>query len=174
MIRPATPADAAAIAAIWAPIIRDTAYTFTDVVKSAADIVELITARAAAGHPFFVAEQAETVLGFATYAQFRSGPGYAHCMEHSVILAAHARRQGVGRALMTALTQHATAAGHAMLIGGISGANPVAIEFHTALGFIEVGRVLHAGWKFGQYHDLILMQKKLPPPDGQTAARDLD
>ncbi len=45
------------------------------------------------------------------------------------------------------------------LVGGISGENPRAIAFHAARGFAEVGRVPRAGWKFGRWLDLVLMQR---------------
>jgi L-amino acid N-acyltransferase YncA len=56
MIRDARPTDAAAIAAIWNPIIRDTDITFNPVEKTEAEIAALIADRQAAGHAFLVAE----------------------------------------------------------------------------------------------------------------------
>ena len=41
MIRPAVPADAPAIAAIWNPMIRDTLVTFDSVEKTEAEIAAL-------------------------------------------------------------------------------------------------------------------------------------
>jgi len=167
-IRAATPSDAAGIAAIWNPVIRDTAFTFTDQPKSTDEIAALIQARSNAGLGFLVAVD-NGVLGFATYSQFRAGPGYAGCMEHSILLAPVAQGTGLGRRLMTALEQHAKACGHRMLIGGVSGSNPKGIGFHAALGYAQVGRIPDAGHKQGRYHDLVLMQKILKAKDGQTA-----
>ena len=95
MIRPASPADAAGIAEIWNPIIRDTLVTFNAAEKSLPEIAAMVTDRQAAGHGFFVAEAAGGITGFATYAQFRGGIGYAHTMEHTVLLAGHARGRGL-------------------------------------------------------------------------------
>lgn len=161
MIRPARDTDAAAIAAIWNPIIRDTVVTFTPVEKSEADIVEVLAARKSAGQPFLVAEAEGEVLGFATYFQFRSGPGYARTMEHSVNLSPHARGRGLGRALMQMLEREARAQGVHVLIGAISATNTDSLRFHETLGFAEGGRLQAVGWKFGRFHDLVLMQKQL-------------
>lgn len=161
MIRQAVAGDAGAIAAIWNPIIRDTVVTFNPVEKTAPEIAALIAARAAEGHPFLLAEDAGTILGFATYFQFRGGLGYACSMEHSINLAPAARGRGLGRALMAALEEHARGRGMRMLIGAITASNTESLTFHKALGFVEVGRLPDAGWKFDRYHDLVLMQKRL-------------
>lgn len=157
MIRTASAQDAAAITAFWNPVIRDTAITFTPLEKTPAAVAALIAEREA----FLVAAERGVVLGFASYAQFRAGPGYAHSQEHTIILAPEARGRGVGRALMTALEARARAAGHHALIGGVSGSNPEGVAFHAAVGFREVGRLPEVGWKLGRWHDLVLMLKIL-------------
>ncbi len=156
MIRLAQPGDAPAIATIWNGIIRDTAATFTTAERSPAGIVGLI-----ARQPTFVAAPEARVLGFATYFQFRGGPGYAHTMEHTVHLDHTARGHGLGRALMGALETHAHDAGVHSLFAAISGENADGIAFHTRLGYRETARLGEVGWKFGRWHDLVLMQKFL-------------
>ncbi|MDU8913237.1 N-acetyltransferase family protein [Aestuariicoccus sp. MJ-SS9] len=158
IVRPARAGDAAAIAAIWNPIIDDTAITFTTAPKTEAGIAADVAARGAA---FQVAETDGTAIGFATYFPFRGGPGYARTMEHSVMLAPEARGQGAGRALMTALEAVARDAGIHSLIGGVSGENPEGVAFHERLGFKEIARLPEVGFKFGRWMDLVLMQKML-------------
>ena len=153
MIRRARASDAAAIAGIWNPIIRDTTITFNSREKSALEIEALIQA-----HPVWITDAQD---GFALYAPFRSGPGYARTMEHSIHLHPDARGRGIGRSLMAVLEPHAKAAGHHSLIAGIGCENTTAIAFHTRLGFDQVGHIPQAGWKFQRWHDLVLMQKFL-------------
>ena len=160
-LRDATSADAAAIAGIWNPIIRDTVITFNPLERSPAEIATMITARQQDGRAFLVAEEHGTCLGFASYDQFRPGPGNARSMEHTINLAPAARGKGVGRALLTALEDHACSAGHHLMIAAISGSNDGSIAFHAAQGYAHVGTLRELGWKFGVYHDLILMQKFL-------------
>jgi phosphinothricin acetyltransferase len=157
MIRPALPQDAPAIAEIWNRVIRETTQTFTTVEKSADDIAT----RIAQGAPWWVAEDKRQVLGHATYGPFRSGPGYAQTMEHSIHLADGAKGKGLGRALMATLEGHARTAGIHVMVAGISGDNAAGLAFHTALGYAEVGRMPEVGQKWGQRLHLVLMQKIL-------------
>lgn len=161
MIRAALPEDAAEIAAIWNPIIRDTLVTFTTQEKSEADLASLIAEKSASGQSFLVFEEADKVIGFSTYGPFRTGPGYKYTAEHSVILAPSARGQGVGKALLTKLEKHAKCAGIHQMISGVSSANPEAIRFHEAIGYEHVATLPEVGRKFDQWLDLVLMQKRL-------------
>lgn len=161
MIRPARPDDAPAILEFWNPVIRDTLVTFHATEKTEAELRETIAAKPLAGHAFFVAEEDGAILGFASYGQFRAGPGYAKAMEHTIILSPAARGKGVGRALMAAIEDHARAQGYHTMVAAVSGGNPQGRAFHAALGYREAGILPDSGWKFGRYWDLVLMQKVL-------------
>lgn len=161
MIRNGTPADAPGIAAIWNPVIRDTAITFNALEKTDTEIADMIEDRRASGHAFLVADVAGEIAGFATYAQFRGGIGYARTMEHTILLSPNAYGRGLGRALLTALETHAHAAGVTSLIAGISGENAAGRAFHARMGFAEVAILQRTGYKFGREMDLVLMQKFL-------------
>lgn len=160
-IRPATAADAAAICAIWNPIIRDTVITFNPVERDTAAIAQMIATRQAGPGAFVVAEEAGRLLGFASYAQFRGGLGYARCMEHTINLSPAARGRGLGAKLMAVIEDHARAAGHHIMVAAITGSNDGSVRFHAAHGYVHVGTMPQVGWKFGRYHDLVLMQKTL-------------
>lgn len=156
-IRELEAGDLGAVADIWNPLIRETAVTFTSEEKTQ----EALAAWLSAGPPRLAAESEGRLLGFACWGAFRGGPGYARIAEHTVLLAGGARGRGVGRALMAALEDRARSEGLGSLVGGISGENAPALAFHAALGFEEVGRIPRAGWKFGRWMDLVLMQKLL-------------
>lgn len=166
MIRAARPEDAASIAAIWNPIIRDTTITFWPTDRSEAEIAAMIATRHADGHAFLVAESGMRITGFASYGQFRGGPGYAHSLEHTVHVAPDMRGSGTGRALMAALTEHARAGGARIMVGAVTASNSGSLAFHRRCGFTEWGRIPVAGWKFGRFHDLVLMGRDLADPEG--------
>ncbi len=157
-IRPAQGDDAAEIAAIWNDVIDNTAFTFTTERKSPEQLTRDIAAR---GRAFQVATDGTRLLGFATYFQFRGGPGYAHTMEHSIQLRPDARGLGAGRALMAAIEAHARANGVHSMWAGVSGENPSGVAFHAALGYAHIATLPQVGRKFDRWMDLVLMQKIL-------------
>ena len=89
--------------------------TFNAVEKTEADMQAMI-----AGRDCFLVYVNNGLQGFATYSQFRSGIGYATCMEHTVILSPTARGMGAGRALLAGVEAHAKAAGAHQMIAGVS------------------------------------------------------
>lgn len=151
-VRAAQEADYPAVAALWNHFIRHTLQTFTTEEKTVDGLARLLR--------IFVAEDSG-VLGFACYFPFRSGPGYARSIEHSVYVAPEAQGRGAGNALMEVLEQDAASYGYHTLIAGISGANPGGVAFHEKRGFAHVGRLPEVGFKEGRYLDLVLMQKIL-------------
>lgn len=157
-IRPATDPDAAAIAAIWNHYIRDTIVTFNSREKTEADIAAAI---ADPNTPVYVAEHAGGIAGFATYSDFRRGVGYAYTKEHTVMLAPDAAGQGLGRALLAEIERHAARENIHSLFAGVSAENADGVAFHKACGYAEVARLSGVGWKFGRWHDLVLLQKFL-------------
>ena len=82
-------------------------------------------------------------------------------MEHTVILSARAQGRGVGRALMSAIEDHARASGVHVMMAGVSAENPDGVAFHKAVGYAQVARIPQVGRKFGRWMDLVLLQKLL-------------
>ncbi len=160
IIRTATKADAAQIADLWNRMIRDTLLTFTTEEKTVQAVAQLIALRIGA---FWVADVGG-VDGFVTFGPFRGGPGYSATVEHSIVLGSRAQGKGIGRALMQQAMAQAHTQGHHIMVAAISSANPAAVKFHTALGFVQTGQMPQVGRKAGQWLDLILMQKTLGAP----------
>ncbi|TCL08899.1 phosphinothricin acetyltransferase [Shimia isoporae] len=158
IIRTARIGDAAGVAVIWNHEIREGVTTFTTAEKTEMGLDADIADR---GDAFLVAEEAGELLGFATFFQFRGGPGYAHTMEYTIHLAPRARGKGAGRQLLSALEDRARAADVHILVAGISGENAAGVAFHERMGFEHVGRMPEVGRKFDRWMDLVLMQKVL-------------
>lgn len=161
IIRHAHRDDAGAVAAIWNPQIRETAFTFDHLEYPVDAVAEMIESRQSAGLVWVVAQENDTVTGFATYAPFREGEGYARTMEHSIFLDPEAAGEGLGELLMEALVHEARARSVHSLIACVTGENAVGLKFHRDQGFEVVGSIPEAGWKFGRWMDLQILQRRL-------------
>ncbi|OUS37022.1 GNAT family N-acetyltransferase [Rhodobacterales bacterium 56_14_T64] len=159
IIRAATAQDAEAICEIANWVIRDTLITFTTEEKTPEQLRAVIAEK---GEDYLVAELDGQVVGHAYYGDFRAGPGYRYSVEHTVHLSPAVNGRGIGRALMSALEQRAVLGGKHVMVAGISSANPDGMDFHAAIGFVEVGCLPEVGYKNGQWLDTVLMQKILP------------
>jgi len=159
LIRPARSSDLPAVQDMWNAMIRDTTATFTTLLKTPPEMAALLEGRPEA---FLVAEIEGACAGFITWGAFRSGPGYAHTAEHSIITTQQGR--GIGRALLQAALDRARAQGIHVMIAGIGGENASAVAFHTRLGFAKSGQLPQVGYKAGRWHDLILMSKIIGRP----------
>ncbi len=155
MIRPATPTDVPAVAAIWNAAIRDTTITFNPVEKSNAEVAQLTA------QDTLVWEENGETLGFARFFQFRGGEGYKYTVEHTIMLHPKGHGRGGGRALMTALCIAAKKKGMHTMFAGCSAENAEAVTFHARCGFETVATLPEVGFKFGRWIDLVLMQKHL-------------
>ena len=112
-----------------------------------------------AGQAALIAEQGQSIVGWASYGLFRTGEGYGRTMEHSVHVKTAQRRSGIGRQLITRLLAQADDAGVHAMIGAIESTNTASIALHTEFEFVEVGRLPEIGWKFDRWLSLVLMQR---------------
>ena len=161
-IRPARIADAAALAAIYAPHVLEGTATFETEPPDAAEMAARLARVTGAGWPWLVAEIGGVPMGYAYLTQLRERAAYRHSGETSIYLDARFHRRGVGRALLAALSEAARAADVRELFAviGDSG-NAASIGLHAALGFEQVGVLRRAGFKFGRWLDVVWMQKSL-------------
>jgi phosphinothricin acetyltransferase len=160
-VRDAIPDDAAAILGIYNFAALNTTAVWTDGPSDLESRRAWIGARQEAGYPVLVATRAGEVVGFASFGDFRPWPGYRHTVENSVYVDERHHRLGIGRGLMDALIDRATAMRKHTMIAGIEAANAASIALHASVGFAEVGRMGEVGCKFGRWLDLVFMQKHL-------------
>jgi L-amino acid N-acyltransferase YncA len=161
-IRPATPDDAAAIAAIYAHYVEHSVATFDVAAPDPAWWTAKIADLQAAGWPFLVAEDDGEPAGFAYVAPWRVKPAYRQTVEDTIYLAPGRTGRGIGRALMGELLDRARAAGARQVIAVVAdGGDPSSVALHGAFGFAEVGRLRAVGFKHGRWLDTILLQADL-------------
>ncbi|MCP2264229.1 GNAT family N-acetyltransferase [Promicromonospora thailandica] len=162
-IRPATVADAAACADIYGYYVRHTHVSFEAEPPDAAEMARRITAYSAS-HAWLVAEgDPGDVVGFAYGSPYSPREAYRWAVETSVYLEAGRRRTGAGRALYEALLGRLAGRGFRRAVAGLALPNDASRGLHAALGFEEVGTLHRIGWKHGQWHDVLRLQKDLAP-----------
>ncbi len=150
-IRPATVADAAACARIYAPHVQGSATSFEAVPPDAAELARRIHT-IGASWPWLVAEEQGEVLGYAYAGPFRDRAAYDWTCESTVYVGAP--RRGLGRALMQTLIQDLRERGYCTVVAGITLPNDASVGLHEALGFAPAGRMPRVGWKLGRLHDV--------------------
>ena len=165
LIRIATPEDADACAAIYAPYVTDTAITFETEVPTS----EEMAGRIATAIAWVVAEDEGRVTGYAYAGRFHPRAAYRWACEVSVYLEPGRRRTGAGRALYDVLLRDLADRGYRMAIAGMTLPNPASEGLHRALGFEPVGTYRDIGYKFGAWHDVAWTQKTLATPDAPPA-----
>ena len=161
-VRDATEADLPGILAIYNEVIATSTAVFSDLPVTLEDRRAWFTARVGQGYPVLVAvEDDGSVLGFASFGDFRAWPGYRHTVEHSVHVRADARGHGIGGALIPPLLGRAADLGKHVVVAGIDAANAGSIRMHERLGFERAGHLREVGRKFDRWLDLALMQRLL-------------
>lgn len=164
-IRAATPADAGAIAAIYAPHVLSGTASFE---TEAPDARTMRTRMAASEglYPWIVATNGESeagggVLAYAYATRFRERPAYRYVVETSIYVSGTAQRQGAGRLLYEALIDTLRAQGFTQAIGAIALPNEGSITLHEAVGFRRAGVYREVGFKHGRWIDVGLWQCEL-------------
>jgi phosphinothricin acetyltransferase len=161
-IRPARDDDVPPIQAIYAHHVLNGTGTFDEIPPSVDDMLEKLRHVRDEGGLFLVAEDASGLLGYAYYTQFRDRSAYRYCVEDSIYVRDNVRGQGVGKALVGALIEAATAKGLRQMVAVIGDSENIgSIGVHASLGFQRVGLLKSAGVKFGRWLDVVYMQRAL-------------
>ena len=165
-IAPAMPADAPALAAIYAHHVRHGTASYEIEPPDAAEMAARLAKVQDSGWPWLVARGADsTVLGYAYASQFRDRAAYRFAAEDSIYVRDDARGQGIGSALLGALVTACEEAGFRQLFAVIGGAEPASAALHARHGFVETGRMRAIGRKHGRWLDTLYMQRALGPGD---------
>ena len=101
-IRTATPADAAVVAAIYAPYVSDTAISF-EVVPPSADEMRRRIETTLERYPWLICEEDGVVLGYAYASVHHAREAYQWSVGTAIYVDGSRHRKGVGRRLYSAL-----------------------------------------------------------------------
>ena len=158
--RLATPADAAAIAAIYNEGIADRVATFETEPRTpeqlSAQLVDKVDR-----FPTVVVERDSQVVAWASAGPYRNRPAYAGVAEHSVYVARAARGTGAGRAALEAFCQAYAERGFWKIVSRIFPENVASLGLHEQCGFRVVGVYHRHGKLDGQWRDCVIVERLL-------------
>jgi phosphinothricin acetyltransferase len=160
VVRRATPDDAVACQAIYAPYVRDTVISLEMDPPSVPEVQDRME-RSLETHDWLVLEDDLGIRGYAYGSAYRSRAAYRWACEVSVYVETGRRRTGAGRVLYEALFPRLVDRGYLTALAGMTLPNAASEGLHRSLGFEDVGTWRRIGWKFGAWHDVLWMQRRL-------------
>jgi phosphinothricin acetyltransferase len=168
-IRLATVADAAEIASIYSHFVLNTPVSFESEAPDATEMARRIET-VLEQYPWLVCDFDDEIAAYAYASQHRPRFHYQWSVDMSVYVHESFRRQGLGRALYTALLSIVPLQGYVSAFAGITLPNAGSVALHEAMGFTPVGIYKNVGYKLGKWHDVGWWQRSLasPPANPQS------
>ena len=164
-IRLAKKSDAAALLAIYAPYVENTAITFEYEVPTIEDFANRIE-KTLGKYPYLVAEEDGLILGYAYTSTYYARAAYDWAVELSVYVSQDARGKGVGIKLYDELEGLLDQMGYMHFLACISLPNEDSLAFHAKRGYQQVAHFPKIGYKFERWHDIVWLQKSLEKQAG--------
>lgn len=163
-IRDATADDVEQIQRIYAHHVLYSTATFEEVPPAPDEMLARLEKVRDHGLPWLVAEEAGRIVGYCYAAPYRPRPAYRYTIEDSIYLADGQSGKGYGHDLLAALIGRCEEGPWRQMIAVIAGTqNQGSIALHRKLGFAHVGTQPDTGYKFGQWIDVVFMQRALGP-----------
>ncbi|MCR5189782.1 MAG: GNAT family N-acetyltransferase [Treponema sp.] len=167
-IRPVQIEDAQSLLSIYKPYVENTAVSFECQVPDLQEFTERIKA-ISSRYPYLVLCKNDEVLGYAYASVFHARSAYDKSVELSIYIHRDFHGMGFGRLLYQALEKELSLRGFAVMYACIaaSSRNPdknltdASIKFHEKMGFTNVGYFQNCAIKFGNWYNMVYMQKNL-------------
>ena len=184
-LRFASPADAEALVAIYAPYIRKTAITYEYEIPSVEEFARRIETYSAK-YPYLVAEINGIPVGYAYACPLGSRPAFDWSVETAIYIREDCKGMGIGQLLYEKLEAILKIMGIRTMTAAVASVERedpyltnASIAFHLRMGFTPVGTFHHAGCKFGRWYDLTWLEKAIgtydtQPPHPRTVHEVMD
>jgi phosphinothricin acetyltransferase len=131
LIRPATLDDIKDITPIYQEAVQYGTASWELEPPDVSEMTRRFTALTEAGYPYIVAENEDSIKGYAYAGSYRPRAAYRFTVENSIYVATDAHGHGIGRALMSSLIEACTAAGFRQMMAVIGdSSNAASIALH--------------------------------------------
>jgi len=111
-------------------------------------------------HSRLIANDGDSVVGWAALSSVSARRVYAGVAEVSVYVATSAQGKGIGKLLLTELIRQSEQNGIWTLQAGIFPENASSLALHKSRGFREVGRREKVGQLSGKWRDTVLLERR--------------
>jgi phosphinothricin acetyltransferase len=162
-----------ALAAIYRPYVEGTAITFEYEVPTTDEFRSRIS-HTLERYPYLVATDREDpgrILGYAYAGMYYGRAAYAWSAETSIYVDRAQRAKGIGRALYAGLEEKLSQMGIQNMYACITALpedrtedpylGDASIRFHERLGYALCARFARCGYKFGQWYDVVWMERMI-------------
>ncbi len=167
MVRVARTEDAAAVAQIYAPYVRETTISFEEAAPTIPEMESRIDTTLKT-LPWLVIEKESEVVGFAYAAPHRPRAGYRWSVDTAVYLHPDHVGNGHGRALYEALFPILVRQRYTAAYAGVALPNDASVELHEAMGFTPIGVLLWRGLQTREVGRCRLVDPRPRSPAGPT------
>jgi len=157
-IRRANIDDIQSITNVYNEAIRDTVATFDTEEKTIDEQVKWFNDHGSK-NPIIVIEEDSCIIGWAALSKYSTKCAYSDFAEISLYIQSDKQGKGIGKKLIEKIVDEGEKAGLHALIARITEGNKISIHLHESVGFIHVGVLREAGFKFGKRLDVYLMEK---------------
>ena len=165
-VRPATPEDLPGIHSIYSHHVMHGLASFEEEPPSVDEMRRRFDEVRQRNLPYLAADFGGSLIGYGYCAPYRSRSAYRYSLEDSIYVRPGSEGRGVGGALLRELVGRCEGLGYRSIIAVIGdSANAASINLHAACGFLRVGTLRSAGFKFGRWVDSVLMQRMLGAGD---------
>jgi L-amino acid N-acyltransferase YncA len=160
-VRAVIESDAEAVAGIYNHYVTRTIVTFEENTLSPSEIYQRAREVQSSSLPWFVAEQAGEIVGFAYASKWKGRCAYRFSTEVTVYVNPDHVGYGIGSRLYSQLLPALKDREIHVAIGGIALPNEVSISFHEKFGFTKVAHFKEVGFKFNRWIDVGYWQRIL-------------
>ena len=161
-IRDVLSEDAERIQEIYSPYVADTTISFEITVPNKLEMKRRIEKALSNEFPYIVAEnETGTVVGYAYADKFGEREAYRYSFIVSIYLDMEVRSRGIGQKLYDELEKRMKKMGIVQVLSAITGKNKKSLRFHEKNGFTKIGHFPNVGYKMGEWHDIIWMNKTI-------------
>lgn len=149
------------MAHIYNYFIQETTVTFEEQAVSAADICERIREVQTSKLPWLIAEDSNSLVGYAYASRWKGRCAYRFSVEVTVYVEHALTGQGIGSKLYQQLLPELQSRGIHVALGGIALPNDASVALQERFGFEKVAHLREVGFKFNRWIDVGYWQKIL-------------